>query len=324
MRPLSASTQTERQLVAPLADAPSDQTPRAPAIVGGQEAAPGAWPWQVALVRGGSSNFYFDQGCGGSLIAPDWVITSAGCVAAFIPREIDVVAGIHDLEDPDQSFQHRKLSQIIVHPDYNRNTDENSIALLKLSTPIDERPGDGEVLPIAYVDLVPDDIGSLTGADVTITGWGNRAPSPPGGSDYPSTLHEAVVQVVSNEICDAAFTDRDVTEDMLCAGELGIKDACSGDGAGPLVYNNNGTWQLAGIVNWGIGCAHPDYYGVYTRVSHFIDWIESYVPVTTPEPTATPTATMIPPVTPTVGPSPTPGEPFVPTNWAYLPVGFGD
>ena len=29
-----------------------------------------------------------------------------------------------------------------------------------------------------------------------------------------------------------------------------------------------------GIVSWSVGCAHPDYPAVYTRMSHYADWIK--------------------------------------------------
>lgn len=46
-------------------------------IVGGHDAAPGSWPWQVSLNDDGGSYF-----CSGSLINKDWVLTAAHCVAS--------------------------------------------------------------------------------------------------------------------------------------------------------------------------------------------------------------------------------------------------
>ena len=42
-------------------------------IVGGVESAEGAWPWQVALLLKG------EHLCGGSLVAPRWIVSAAHC-----------------------------------------------------------------------------------------------------------------------------------------------------------------------------------------------------------------------------------------------------
>ena len=56
----------------------------------------------------------------------------------------------------------------------------------------------------------------------------------------------------------------------MCAGGEDGKDACKGDGGGPLVCDLGGVWNLAGIVSWGIGCGQRDVPGVYVKVIIFL------------------------------------------------------
>merc|ERR1712083_1058053 len=63
-----------------------------------------------------------------------------------------------------------------------------------------------------------------------------------------------------------------ITETMLCAGKQG-KDSCSGDSGGPFVIPKGDHWEQIGVVSWGIGCGKQHYPGVYTRVSHMMEWI---------------------------------------------------
>ena len=54
--------------------APVEETSK---ILGGVQAAPGAWPWIAALLYANDSNVYSAQFCSGVLIDKSWVLTAA-------------------------------------------------------------------------------------------------------------------------------------------------------------------------------------------------------------------------------------------------------
>jgi secreted trypsin-like serine protease len=267
--------------------------PRGPDIVGGQDADPGEWPWQVALVQRGAGP-YDGQFCGGTLIARDWVLTAAHCVDFLAPAEYEIVAGIHNLEEPDPGYRRVAVERVVVHPGWYGY--DHDLALLQLAEPIDERPGDGATLPIRHVELVPSVVGDLAYRSSIVTGWGNTLGQPsPGGFEFPAVLQEVELPIMSNALCSAFYFD--ITDTLLCAGVIkGGKDSCQGDSGGPLVVFDEtlGVWQQAGIVSSGRGCAQQGSPGVYTRVSSYVEWIQD--------------ETML----------------FEPTDFAYLPAVFTD
>lgn len=62
----------------------------------------------------------------------------------------------------------------------------------------------------------------------------------------------------------------------ICAGyPNGTQDACQNDSGGPLVCRQGTRWTEYGIVISGDGCGEANKYGIYTRITKFIDWITS-------------------------------------------------
>lgn len=238
--------------------------PPAGDIVGGTVAAPGAWPWQVAIIDPDAPNTYLGQYCGGSLIDPEWVVTAAHCVTdeqrqPLRSQALRVGLGIHDLEDPGDQIV--TVSQVIVHPVYATPDDPRpgDIALLRLSEPARLGPR------VRTVDLVAStaDPAIQAGRRATITGWGMVD-----DGSFPSLLHQAEVPIVETARCDT-----DASE--LCAGDLG-HDTCYGDSGGPLVVGSgSGAWRLAGLTSAGTTgvCGGPDNYTTYTSIPHYGDWI---------------------------------------------------
>ncbi|XP_053314401.1 atrial natriuretic peptide-converting enzyme [Spea bombifrons] len=233
-------------------------------ILGGRTSRPGRWPWQCSLQSDPSGHI-----CGCVLIGKKWVLTVAHCFEGRENAAVwKVVFGINNLDHPSDFMQTRLVKTIILHPRYNRAVVDYDISIVEL---------DEDIVETSYVRPVclPTK-GQLVEPDTYcyITGWGHM------GNKMPFKLQEGEVRIISLERCQSYFDLKTITSRMLCAGyESGTIDSCMGDSGGPLVCEQEGgQWTLYGLTSWGSVCFSkvmgP---GVYSNVSHFIDWIERQI-----------------------------------------------
>ncbi|HEX7166130.1 MAG TPA: serine protease [Acidimicrobiales bacterium] len=227
------------------------------AIVGGSAAPDGAYAFMASLQDG--TGFAF---CGGSVIAPGWVLTAAHCVVDGDASDLYVVTGRTDLGDT-STGQRIKVRSVRVHPSYENTT--HDAALLELSSPTSS--------PAIRLAAAADDALEADGTPVKVTGWGDQLPTL--GLFSTNQLQEVDLEVVGDAECGQTnFGFDDATG--VCAGAL-LKDSCQGDSGGPL-FATTGTGRVQiGIVSYGTSCAIPRFPGVYSEVNNTAirSWISS-------------------------------------------------
>lgn len=222
-------------------------------IVGGEEAAPGEFPFMVSLQENG------DHFCGGTLIERDLVLTAAHCMGG----DFKVVVGLHTQGDL-QNAEVLSVASATIHPKYDSAKSDFDFALVRLTSKSKFEPAAINRSELSIPETEKDAQRSIT------AGWGVTTE----GGSLAKSLMKVEVPLVSPGRCDKAYPGQ-VTERMICAGlDAGQKDSCQGDSGGPLLtINEEGAYVLTGVVSWGEGCARAGKYGVYSKVSSVADWI---------------------------------------------------
>ncbi|XP_017347442.1 enteropeptidase [Ictalurus punctatus] len=231
-------------------------------IVGGEDAVKGAWPWIASLRWTGR------HACGGTLIDSQWLVTAAHCVygKSVHLSNWNVILGLHaQYESNTSDRQNHQIDQIIINQNYNRRTKDSDIALIHLQNKVNFTD---YIQPICLPNSAQQ---FAAGRKCVIAGWGRLTE----GGTVADVLQQAVLPLINNSVCQARLPEYNITERMVCAGypEGGI-DTCQGDSGGPLMCEEgDGSWVLAGVTSFGVGCARPGRPGVYALVTHFTDWI---------------------------------------------------
>nr|ALX00077.1 serine protease snake [Melanoplus sanguinipes] len=251
-----------------------------PLIVGGIKTGPREFP-HMAVIGYGEENA-IEWMCGGSLISETYILTAAHCLNSNEkgPARWVRLGDVNlDGSNPDSNPQQVAVAERVAHPGYAPPSRYDDVALLRLARAV---AFDAYTRPacLHVATQLPAAVGVATGF---------------GKIEFASAatskdLLKVRLPFIPHGQCEAAYAaDRGSRRladgireaSMLCAGEpKGGKDTCQGDSGGPLQVSLQEPYcmyGLVGVTSFGKFCGFQNSPAVYSRVSHYVPWIESVV-----------------------------------------------
>lgn len=260
-------------------------------IIDGEEAEDGEFPFMAALGYDNEEiGVGYDYRCGASLISENFLLTAAHCIPKQ-SRPVVALLGTTRLNQSDSPGIEIKIKEFYPHPEYRSSRNYHDIALIELESRID--PNEPSVSPICLYGNTNDlpETTVLTAEGFGITDVDRQLRSP--------VLMKVNLTTVALEKCNQTFADNNlikhnrklpqgIINTQYCATgrentvSKQIGDTCQGDSGGPIQIVQDDKFKLIGVTSFGNGCG-SNTPSVYTRVSRYIDWIESVVwPKVTP------------------------------------------
>nr|XP_032825986.1 chymotrypsin-like elastase family member 2A [Petromyzon marinus] len=233
-------------------------------IEGGNEATPHSWPWQVSVQYYNSTTNAWYHFCSGTLIAPQWVLTSGSC--AKQTYYLRVVLGKHNIYQQEAGANVAEAYLTAYHSGFNYTSLEKDIGLIKLKAPVTSDIG------IQFACLPSDNERLSSASRCYVIGWGSKTKN----GLLTSTLQQANLPVIDDNTCNT-FWGFQLPANTTCAGD-GSSGACDGDWGGPLLcLKSDNSWVLHGVVTFISKRSCKDYYvpTVFTRISAYIPWIQN-------------------------------------------------
>ena len=280
----TAAVALAASLAGALAAAPAVAAAAAPparaSVVGGGVVPRGAFPWVVAMSRG----------CGGSLIAPDRVLTAGHCVEDLRVETLRMYVGAHTRRRGSLRYDGTEVRavEVATHPEYRSlrgGGPANDVAVLRL-----DRPVEG-VAPVALAG--PTDVVTYAPSSAaTVLGWGvtrTDRRDPP----LARGLRSGELRVLSDRTCSNVYGDDGGYRPgvMLCARSRNAfrrpnTSPCVGDSGGPLIA---GSGLQVGVVSFGISCGALREPTVFAEIAGLRPFIDDPDPVWSPQPLGRPT-----------------------------------
>ncbi|KXF79758.1 hypothetical protein ATN88_12635 [Enterovibrio coralii] len=252
-----------------------------PLIVNGSDVSISDAPWQVYL-RG--TNGASTVGCGGSIIADNYVLTAAHCLYAYSSYTFTVYAGNAEWRDGSQHV----VTARYIHEDYDNTNLLNDIALVKISGTL---PANTKAIQLVSEDnqtAFDNEAATNTQDNLTVTGWGTTTQNRQNAAER---LQGTTMTGVADAVCywnqDSNNNYSQQLADMtICANNDEEKGACTGDSGGPLVWkdpshasDSDGGSRLIGVVSftWVTECANTSYPDGFAEVSNYLSWISEKI-----------------------------------------------
>ena len=241
--------------------------PAQASVIGGEQAAPGAFPWMAFIVD--FPNEETAVVCSGTVLAPRVVLTAAHCAydeqsgALSDPAGYRVVTGAVNWTDPERQVS--AVTQLIPYPKFASGTARDGFgdaALLVLATPTTE--------PSIPIETHSNSRLLRIGTHAVIAGWGMTYFDQ---AEFTESLMWAKT-LVGGDRCEGLWG-------RICAIDFprGTSGACNGDSGGPLFARDPHTsgWIEIGITEAGFGKCTTRRPQLYTRTDLLAHWIQGRI-----------------------------------------------